>query len=134
MKLESDDEYDSDPKDVNELDIKADFSMDDVQAIDLCDDVDESIEKYTKWKPSESYLEVGHETKSPSPMASGWQSQMQLIHFRATSEQVADEYLAQHNIQLNSGKKRTSTIRDKDSYRRGQHDNSKINVRQKTPV
>lgn len=134
MKLESDDESDSDSNDANELNIKADFSMDDAQFIDLYDDVNESIEKYMKWKPSEPHLKVEHETKYPWPMASGWQSQMQLIHFRATSEQVADDYLAQHNIKLHSGKKRTSTIRDKDSYRRGQHDSSRINVRQKTLV
>jgi hypothetical protein len=147
MKLEPNDDSDSDSNDINELNIKADFSMDDVQTIDLCDDVDESIEKYMKRKPSEPPnpngipesqtepdMKVKLETESPTPTAACWKSQMQLVHFRATSEQVADEYLAQHNIKLHNGKKRTSNIRDKDSYRRGQHDSSKINIRQKTQV
>ncbi|KAJ5117485.1 hypothetical protein N7448_011117 [Penicillium atrosanguineum] len=145
MKVESDNESDSDSNDMDGLNIKADFSMDDVQIIDLCDDVDETIERYMKREPSEppnpngiseSWTEldmkVEHETVYPTPMASCWKSQMQLIHFRATSEQVADEYLAQHKIKLHNGKKRTSTIRDINSYRRGQQDSSRINVRQKT--
>lgn len=143
MKLESDKESNSDPNDIDVWNIRADFSMDDVQTIDLCDDVDENIETYMKresTKPTnpnkipESLAEfdrkVEPETKPPTPMASCWKSQTQLVHFRATSEQVADDYLAQHEIKLRSGRKRTSTIRDKESYHRGQQDSSKINVRQ----
>lgn len=143
MKFESDNESNSDSNDNDEWNIKADFSMDDLQIIDLCDDVDENIQTYMKPEqtkppnpneipesPAEFDRKVEPKTKPPTPMASYWTSQMQLVHFRATSEQVADDYLAQHKIKLHSGRKRRLTIRDKDSYHRGQQDSSKINVRQ----
>ncbi|OGE47657.1 hypothetical protein PENARI_c039G12346 [Penicillium arizonense] len=143
LKFESDNENNSDSNDIDGWNIKADFSTDDLQTIDLCDDVDENIETYMKREPTkppnpneipESLAELARkvepETKPPTPMASCWKSQMQLVRFRATSEQVADDYLAQHKIKLRSGRKRKSTIRDKDSYHRGQQDSSKINVRQ----
>ncbi|KAJ6009037.1 hypothetical protein N7522_004053 [Penicillium canescens] len=143
MKFESDNESNSGSIDIDGGNIKADFSVDDVPTIDLCDDVDENIETYMKREPTkpsnpneipESLAKfdkkVEPETKPPTPMASRWKSQMQLVHFRATSEQVADDYLAQHKIKLRSGRKRKSTIRDKESYRRGQQDSSKIDVRQ----
>jgi hypothetical protein len=143
LKFESDNENNSDSNDIDGWNIEADFSTDDLQIIDLCDDVDENIETYMKREPTkppnpneipESLAELARkvepETKPPTPMASCWKSQMQLVRFRATSEQVADDYLAQHKIKLRSGRKRKSTIRDKDSYHRGQQDSSKINVRQ----
>jgi hypothetical protein len=54
---------------------------------------------------------------------------MQLVQFRATAEQVADDYLKQNNIKLRSGRKRSSIVRDLYAYRRGQQDSSKIKVR-----
>lgn len=70
------------------------------------------------------------ETDSLTSTASSWKSQMQFVLFRATSKQVADDYLAQHKIKLHKGRKRMSSIRDKYLYRRGQEDSSKINVHQ----
>jgi hypothetical protein len=143
-RFESDNVSYSDPNDINGLNTKADFSMDDVQTIDICDDVDESINKYMRREPTEppnrngipEYraqldIKVEPETEFPTPAASRWKSQMHLVHFRATSEQVADDYLVQHKIKLHSGRKRNSTIRDKDSYLRGQQNSSNINVRQR---
>ncbi|KAJ6050209.1 uncharacterized protein N7446_005555 [Penicillium canescens] len=143
MKFESDNESNSGSNDIDRWNIKADFSTDDLQTINLCNDVDENIETYMKreqTKPpnpneipetlAEFDGKVEPETKPPTPMASCWKSQMQLVHFRTTSEQVADDYLVQHKIKLRSGRKRKSTIRDKESYRRGEQDSSKIDVRQ----
>lgn len=48
FKVESDDEHDRDFSNTDGLNIKADFNIDDVQIIDLCDDVDESINNYIK--------------------------------------------------------------------------------------
>ena len=145
MKFGFENESDIESNDIDGSNIKADFSMNDAEVIDLCDDVDEIIERYMKREPSEppnpnetpEYrtemdIKVEHDTEHPTPGASCWKSQMQLIHFRATSEQVADEYLAQHSIKLHNGQKRISTIRDQESYCRGQQDSSRINVRQKT--
>jgi hypothetical protein len=53
---------------------------------------------------------------------------MQLVQFRATAEQVADEYLEQHGIELSSTKARPSIVRDIDAYRQGREGSSKIKV------
>jgi hypothetical protein len=129
----------------NAFDFQADFTMDDAQNIELCDDVDETIDKYMKREPTEPVsphgipqsLEAPDTKVKPDPwsstsMASRWRSEMQLVQFRATSEQVADDYLEEQNIKLHSTRARASNIRDRDSYSRGRRDSSKINVRQRT--
>ncbi|KAJ5964211.1 uncharacterized protein N7479_004087 [Penicillium vulpinum] len=120
--------------------IKADFNTDDAQVIDLCDDIEESIQGFLKREPAkpsnpfdipkfktETETSIKTEPKPQSmPVSSPWKSGMQLVQFRATAEQVADDYLKEHKIKLRRGRKRTSTIRDLNAYRRGQKDSSKI--------
>lgn len=134
---DSDSESDSDctRSDVGSLNVQADFSMDDTQNIDLCEDVDETIDKYVKREPAGSPTpdtKVKPESCSSTPMVSQWRSEMQLVQFRVNSEHVAVDYLEQHKIKLGKGRKRTVNIRDRDSYGRGRRDSSKINVRQRT--
>jgi hypothetical protein len=57
-----------------------------------------------------------------------WESGMQLVQFRATAEQVADDYLKHSNIKLRSGRKRSSIVRDLCAYRCGQQNSSTIEV------
>lgn len=87
-------------------------------------------------KPSNSSIGLDSDAKLraklAAPMASIWESHMQLTRFRATSEQVAADYLAQQNIQLHCGRRRNTTIRDRLSYFQDHQDSSKINVRQKS--
>ncbi|OOQ90459.1 hypothetical protein PEBR_04046 [Penicillium brasilianum] len=130
----------------NEFDFKADFDMDDAQNLELCDDVDEAINKYMKREPTEPLSPHGIPQSLAAPgikvesdpwfstsMASRWRSEMQLVQFRATSEQVADDYLREQSIKLRKRRKaRALNIRDRDSYSRGRKDSSKINVRQRT--
>ncbi|KAJ5100678.1 hypothetical protein N7456_006730 [Penicillium angulare] len=66
----------------------------------------------------------------PATDSSPWQSEMQLSRFRATSEQVANDYLKDQGIKLHSSKRTWSTAKDGDAYNRGRKDSSKINVRQ----
>lgn len=122
--------------------IRADFDMSDAQIIDLCDDEDECIERFVKRESTESLdptkappfkTESEARIKSepgihPLLEDSPWESGMQLVQFRATAEQVADEYLEQHGIQLSSTKARPSIVRDIDAYHQGREDSSKIKV------
>ncbi|KAJ5982135.1 hypothetical protein N7451_012235 [Penicillium sp. IBT 35674x] len=61
MKHQSDDKNNKDSDNTDGLNIKADFNMDDVQTIYLCDDVDESIGKYMGREPP------SHQIPSKSP-------------------------------------------------------------------
>lgn len=123
--------------------IKADFNTDDAQMIDSCDDVEEGIQSLLKREPVESSnpfdipmsateakasIKTEPEFQS-EPVSSPWNSGMQLVQFRATAEQVADDYLKENKIKLYSGRKRLSTIRDPNAYRRGQEDSSKLEIR-----
>jgi hypothetical protein len=137
--IDSDSEFDE----VDGLGIKADFNIDDAQITDIGDDLDESIKRFVKLESSESSNHIEIPKYSPEsettikpessptsiPVASPWESGMQLVQFRATAEQVADDYLKQNNITLCSGRKRSSIVRDPCAYRRGQLDSSKIEVR-----
>jgi hypothetical protein len=136
--VDSDNEYEE-----NEgFSIKADFNTDDAQVIDLCDDVEESIEMFVKREQAEppnpsktpklsteTYTSIKTETELQAmPVASPWKSGMQLVRFRATAEQVADDYLKQNKIKLRCSRERSSTIRDLNAYRRGQEDSSKLEI------
>mgnify|MGYP001658510179 CR=1 FL=1 len=136
-------ESDSDTDEVDRLDIKADFNIDDAQIIDIGDDLDKSIKRFVKHEPSEpsnpikipKYSSESETTIKPEfsptsmPVPSPWEFGMQLVQFRATAEQVADAYLKQNNIELRSARERPSIVRDICAYRRGQQDSSKIKVR-----
>ena len=132
--------------DSEDFGLKADFSTGDMEIIDLCGDVNESIDTFVKREPGEprratevpafqpgSAADVKAEpVATPSPAASPWVSGAQLVQFRATAEQVADDYLAEHKIKLSPGKKRHCVIRDFDAYRQGQRDSSKIELSRNT--
>lgn len=79
---------------------------------------------------TEAKASIKTEPESQSePVSSPWKSGMQLVQFRATAEQVADDYLKENKIKLHSSRKRLSTIRDPNAYRRGQEDSSKLEIR-----
>lgn len=130
---------------IDGLNIKSDLRVEDGQPNYLSYDVDEMFRKYLKWEKAKSPDLSTASTSSASldsdsklepephiPMASIclWESQRQLIRFRATSEQVAADYLAQQNIKPRCRRRRNTTIRDKLSYFQGYQDSSKINVRE----
>ncbi|KAJ5185259.1 hypothetical protein N7472_010099 [Penicillium cf. griseofulvum] len=122
--------------------IKADFNTDDAQMIDLCDDVEESIEMFVKREPAEppnpsetpklsteTYTSIKTEPElQVMPVESPWKSGMQLVQFRETAEQVAEDYLKQNKIKLHYARESSSTIRDLNAYRRGQKDSSKLEI------
>lgn len=83
MKLEFENQSYIKSNDIDGLNIKADFSMNDAQTLDLCDDLDEIIERYMKREPSEPPnpngnpesrkemdMKVEHDIEYPTPMAS----------------------------------------------------------------
>ncbi|KAJ5642315.1 hypothetical protein N7490_006315 [Penicillium lividum] len=138
---DSDIDFDSDFDETDGVSIKADFNIEDAQTIDIGDDVDKSIERFVKREPTEPSNPIGiPEFSSESakikpeseplsmPVISSWESGMQLVQFRATAEQVAEDYLKQNNIKLRNGKKRSSIARDTNAYQRGQQDSSKVQV------
>lgn len=56
---------------------------------------------------------------------------MQLVQFRQTAEQVANEYLKAANIKLHSNRAKKTTVKDPEAYRQGKKDSKKLDVRQK---
>lgn len=68
---------------------------------------------------------IKDEDSSRSP----WASEIQLVRFRAMSEQVAESYLKKRNIKLRTAKGRRVVIDQHwDSYRQGWADSSKIEI------
>lgn len=137
-----DSDSDSELGESGDFSIKADFNTDDAQIIDFCDDVEESIQSLLKREPvepSDPFDIPKFTTKTKTSIktdpefqskleSSPWKSGMQLVRFRATAEQVADDYLKENKIKLRNSRKRSSTIRDLDAYRRGQEDSSKLEI------
>jgi translation initiation factor IF-2 len=75
------------------------------------------------------------DTKSgapPATEASPWETGAQLIRFRATAEQVAEDYLKEKKIKLSQGRQRYYMIRDFDAYRQGQADSAMIEINRQT--
>ncbi|KAE8326602.1 hypothetical protein BDV39DRAFT_205763 [Aspergillus sergii] len=70
---------------------------------------------------------IKNEVMSSSP----WASEMQLVRFRATSVQLADDYLKERNIKLRRWKPRHVVSRDSSAYREEWKDSSKIDFRQR---
>jgi hypothetical protein len=136
--------FDGDDDENDLLDTEADFNAKDVDVTDLHDDddVDAYIDKFVKQEPAESpspdeippsITEPCREIKPESKLQSileqtPWESDTQLVQFRATSEQVANDYLKENHIKLRNSKRKCSTVSDVDAYRRGQQDSSKIEV------
>ncbi|KAL7648998.1 hypothetical protein ACMYSQ_012596 [Aspergillus niger] len=119
---------------------KADFNEHDVDVIDLTGDVDDNLKKLIKReqqvslnmdnilqhpvKPEPSGTAIKNGISSASP----WASEMQLVRFRAMSEQIADRYIQEQNIKLQMTKRRPVAARHLDSYRQGWKDSSKIDI------
>ncbi|KAE8334957.1 hypothetical protein BDV24DRAFT_171759 [Aspergillus arachidicola] len=102
---------------LNSGEVMADFDENDENVIDLTGD-----EFWIENPPA-----IKREVMSSSP----WASEMQLVRFRATSVQVADDYLKERNIKLRRRKARHVVSRDSSAYREGWKDSSKIDFRQR---
>jgi hypothetical protein len=122
-------------------DEEADFNQNDESAIDVMRDVDDTVirqeshgidpasisQSSAKKKLSApSSAPITNEEALPSP----WASEMQLTRFRATSEQIADDFIKEKNIKLYHQRPRPVTARDTYAYRQGWRDSAKINFRQ----
>ena len=59
-----------------------------------------------------------------------WASEMQLVQFCRSAEQVAAEVVKASNIRLRKGRKRTD-VRDYGAYCQGKADSQKFDVRQR---
>jgi hypothetical protein len=119
---------------------RADFTEHHVDVIDLTGDVDDNLKKLIERelpeslsmdnipqhpvKPEPSGTAIKDEDSSACP----WASEMQLVRFRAMSEQIADCYIKERNIKLRMRKPRPVTARHFDSYRQGWEDSRKIDI------
>ncbi|KAL5364300.1 hypothetical protein BJX96DRAFT_131392 [Aspergillus floccosus] len=119
---------------------RADFNERDVDVIDLTGDVEDNLKKLIKREQPDSLNmdNVLQHSEKPEPSgtvvkdeessASPWASEMQLVRFRAMSEQIADRYIRERNIKLQVRKPRSVAVRHFDSYRQGWEDSSKIDI------
>ncbi|KAH1592298.1 hypothetical protein V6Z88_003737 [Aspergillus fumigatus] len=132
--------------DSSDRDGEADFNENDKSAMDIMRDVDDNTEtaiKQESYRISDlasihlssaerklsaaSSAPISNEHAVPSP----WASEMQLTRFRATSEQVADDFIEKNNIKLYRQRSRPVAARDTHAYRQGWKDSSKIDLRQR---
>ncbi|KAH1841332.1 hypothetical protein KXX54_002047 [Aspergillus fumigatus] len=141
----SDESYGS-PESIDNLNLNtrgalADFNENDENVVDLTRSVEVNVDKIIKRESRETHdfnsipsLSVkqnpsdndSSSVKSEDMSNSPWMSETQLVRFRATSVQVADEYL---NIKLRMGKTRTVVTRNYSAYREGWKDSEKIDFR-----
>ncbi|EAS31598.3 uncharacterized protein CIMG_07077 [Coccidioides immitis RS] len=107
-------------------DIKADFSMQDDEAINVLGDWDEQMAKLVKKEPSDP-----DDMSALQNLPVAWSSETQLIRFQETASQVADEFLQEQGVKLSQRNTRRAGVRDPNAYNQGKRDSRKINVRQK---
>lgn len=125
-----------------EIETEPDFKLDGGELLSDAADLDEEIEKILR---GQSSLVNGPNAQAKSPKAaktdtcdpihvrsiSCWASEMQLVKFRETAEQVADEYLKAANIKFGSSRAHRTTVKDYAAYSQGKEDSKKVDVRQK---
>jgi hypothetical protein len=70
-----------------------------------------------------------NEKEPTMELAKTWASGMQLMRFRDSASKIAEDYLAAQKIKLSRSKSRTAAVRDWKSFREGQEDSKKIDVR-----
>ncbi|PYI08377.1 hypothetical protein BO78DRAFT_428231 [Aspergillus sclerotiicarbonarius CBS 121057] len=123
---------------------EADFNEDDEKVIDLTGDIDENINRLIKTEEPERFnfadlpsttVKSEKEMSSPAavkkeePAASPWASEMQLTKFRASSVQVAEDYIKEHKIKLRFRKPRQAVARDRETYKQGRKDSKDVEFR-----
>lgn len=136
------DNDDSGGGDSLETEIEPDFKLDGGELLNDAAELDEEIEKVLRRK-SRLANRLNVEFKSPKVTKpdtcdpthvrsiSCWASEMQLVKFRVTAEQVADEYLKAANIKLGKNRAQQTTVKDREAYLQGKEDSKKVDVRQK---
>ncbi|EER28081.1 hypothetical protein CPC735_034170 [Coccidioides posadasii C735 delta SOWgp] len=107
-------------------DIKADFSMQDDEDVNVLGDWDEQMAKLVKKEPSDP-----DDMSALQNLNVAWSSETQLIRFQETASQVADEFLQEQGVKLSHRNTRRAGVRDPNAYNQGKRDSRKINVRQK---
>ncbi|KAF5863553.1 hypothetical protein ETB97_009797 [Aspergillus alliaceus] len=135
-----------DTENFNGGEVKADFNETDKMIIDLTGDVDDNIDGILKRESREIFdfdkiptPSVKQEVltrcissiKGEDMSSSPWTSETQLVRFRATSVQVADDYLKKHNIKLRTRKARRIVTKDFSAYKQGWKDSQKIDLHQR---
>lgn len=70
-----------------------------------------------------------NEKEPTTELAKTWASGMQLMRFRNSALKIAEDYLAAQKIKLSRSQSRTAAVRDWESFREGQEDSKKIDVR-----
>ncbi|RAK98129.1 DUF2786 domain-containing protein [Aspergillus ibericus CBS 121593] len=123
---------------------KADFNEDDENVIDLTGDIDDNINRLIKTEEPETFsfsappsttvkseknVSPPAAVKKEEPAASPWASEMQLTRFRASSVQVAEDYLKDHKIKLSYRKPRQTAAKDRDTYQQGRKDSKDVEFR-----
>ncbi|KAB8075388.1 hypothetical protein BDV29DRAFT_200891, partial [Aspergillus leporis] len=96
----------------NGREVLADFDENDENVIDLTSDVDDNIDKIIKREPCGFNSIPTSSVRSEVTSSSFWASATQLVRFRATSVQVADDYLKEHKIKLHKKKIRQAGWKD----------------------
>jgi hypothetical protein len=129
-----------------EAKLEPDFRLDSGESLDPTADLEQEIHRILKRERSPTIplqsIKTQHQQEvkpevslrhDVSDIVSSvlWASEMQLVQFRATAEQVAEDFLKAKNIQLHKRKKKGTAVRDFEAYRQGKEDSKKIDVRQK---
>lgn len=114
-----------------------DFKVEDKDPVESFGDLDEEISKHIKAEPAsetslgssvpdaQSDLEIKREGESK------WISHMQLVTFRATATQIADEFLQEKGVELRHDFARIRTVRDQKAYEQGAKDGRTIDIHRK---
>lgn len=129
-------------RDTLEMETEPDFKLDGGDLLNDAAELDEEIEKVLRRQTS-LLNGTNSQTKSPKVEKSDtrdpthvrtiscWASEMQLVKFRETAEQVADQYLKAANLKLDKNRDKQTTVKDHEAYRQGREDSKKMDVRRK---
>ncbi|ETS84404.1 hypothetical protein PFICI_02429 [Pestalotiopsis fici W106-1] len=127
--------------------LEPDFDDTDEKPLGAFDDLEVEIKKSVKIERSPSVVFLGEKCVAPDFVSPGktkdgiletddaepeskWASHSQLVTFRKTALQIADDYLQDQDLKLRKKSAQTS-IKDRAAYNQGKEDSKKVDVHRK---
>lgn len=143
--------------DGSDMDCEVDFRFDAAETLNLDTDLDGEIRRFIKQENPltpgadglattvsiEAHIQeiasrnvkheaIAAEEERTIPSDVTWASEMQLVQFYKSAEQIAEGVLKSQNIKFKTHKRRARTaVKDRGAYYQGKEDSKKIDVRQK---
>lgn len=123
-------------EDIREAELEPDFHADDGELLGPTADLEERIREILRQTtalpvgrdPTQQVIDDENNTDQNPNSIPCWDSEMQLVRFRETAAQLADDFLKSNNIKISTSGSRNITVKDQKAYKQGRQDSKKIDL------